>query len=77
MPQTGADALQGKKEYIHGFHTLTVTTQTKVYADGMMVSIVRAGESNAEKTAKSTGEEGWSVKRGDEVRVYNVDIKFE
>lgn len=48
MPEVGAIAVQGKKEYIDGLHTFTVTNKTNVSASGMMVSVIRAGQSLAE-----------------------------
>jgi len=77
MPGTGALALQGKKERIDGWYTFTVTTQTKVYAEGLVVQIQRKGETRAEKTAKATGKEGWDVSKGDEVDVYNAEVWFQ
>lgn len=77
MPDIGADALQGKKEYIKGNHTFTVTTQTKVIANGLMVSVIRAGQPKAEKTMKSTGDTGWSVSEGDKVRVFDAEVYLE
>lgn len=72
----GEDALSGIKEHIEGFHTFTVTNQSKVIADGLMVGIIPAGESVQATTGKSTGTDGWKVSQGDKVRVYNVDIEF-
>lgn len=77
MPEVGDDAIQGKKEYINGLHTFTVTTQKSVLASGMMVSITRAGQTHAEKTSKSTGECGWEVNKGDTVLVYNAEVVFD
>jgi hypothetical protein len=78
MPKAvGEDALNGIKEHIEGFHTFTVTDQSKVKATGLLVGITRAGESSEEKTEKSTGAEGWNVSRNDKVRIYNADIVFE
>ena len=77
MSDVGADALQGKKEYIKGPHTFTVTTQTIVFANGLMVSITQAGQKQAGKTAKSSGDSGWSVSEGDKVMVYEAEVWFE
>lgn len=64
-------------EHIEGFHTFTVTDQLKVIAKGLLVGITRAGQSSEEKTAKSTGDEGWDVGPDDRVRTYNVDVVFK
>jgi len=77
MPEVGAIAIQGKKEYIDGLHTFTVITPSTVSASGMMVSVTRAGQSQAEKTAKTTGEKGWKVSEGDKVMVYNAEVVFQ
>lgn len=77
MPEVGADAVRGKKEYINGPHTFTVTTQKSVRASGMMVSVTRAGQTHAEKTSKTTGERGWEVNKGDTVLVYNAEVVFD
>jgi len=58
MPEIGALALQGKKERIDGWHTFTVTTQTKVYAEGLVVQIQREGEKKGRKDRKSHRERG-------------------
>lgn len=72
----GEDALSGIKEHIEGFHTFTVTNQSKVIAEGLMVGIIPAGQTIQTITEKSTGADGWTVGQGDRVRVYNVDIEF-
>ena len=77
MPEIGADALEGTKETIKGYHTFTVTNQQIVKANGMMVQLVPAGKSQAQKTAKSTGDAGWGVREGDKVIVFNVDVVFD
>ena len=77
MTEIGENALNGIDEYIEGPHTFTVTVQEKVRAAGMMVQIKRAGRSDAEKPAKSTGPAGWSVTKGDQVLVYKANTKFE
>lgn len=77
MPKAvGEDALSGTKEHVLGFHHFTVTEQTKVIATGVMVGITPAGESVEKVTAKTTGDEGWVVKKGDVIRVYDVHIEF-
>jgi hypothetical protein len=73
---TGADALAGKKEYITGLHTFDVTTQTKVFGSGMMVSLFPKGKREAAKTHSHTAEEGWDVAKGDRVKVYNAEVWF-
>lgn len=75
MP-TGAQALAGKKEYINGLHTFTVTTQTKVFGTGMMVSLFPKGKAEADKTDTVTAEGGWDLTRGDRVKVYNAEVWF-
>ena len=77
MSNTGDSALKGKNEWIENLHTFTVTTQTSVVASGMMVSVIRAGQNDAEKTVKDTGDAGWKVSRGDKIKVYNADVRFE
>lgn len=77
MPKVGALALQGNTEHIDGLHTFTMTTSKNIVASGMMVSVTRAGQNQAEKTAKATGKEGWDVGAGDKVMVYNADVKFQ
>lgn len=74
---TGEDALNGIKEHVEGFHHFEVAHQTRVIADGVMIGIFRAGQTTQEKSGKKTGEEGWTVKKGDIVRVYNVNIVFQ
>lgn len=39
------DALSGTRGHIGGFHTFTVTTQTKVIARGMLVGVTGGGSS--------------------------------
>ena len=77
MPEVGADALRGTKETIKGLHTFAVTNQESVKADGMMVQLFPAGKSQAQKTAKRTGEAGWSVGKGDRVMVFDVEVVFD
>lgn len=72
MPDIGADALKGKEEYIDGHHTFTITTQKRVVARGMMVSLTRVGEKKVEIMSKTTGKEGWDISEGDKVDVYNA-----
>lgn len=76
MPEVGVDALNGKEEYINGRHIFIVTDQTSVNASGMFVSVTRAGQEKAEHIGKTTGKGGWTVRRGDEVTVYNVTVVF-
>lgn len=76
MPNIGADALNGTKEYIKGEHTFTVGDQTSVIATGMLIMIFPAGEVQACWHGKITGATGQPVSRGYRVRVYNADVEF-
>lgn len=46
----------------------------RVMARGMMVSLTRVDKKKAEKMSKSTGDDGWSIHRGDKVDVYNAHV---
>lgn len=77
MSEVGADALQGKEESIAGRHTFEVTDQSRVIANGMLVSLTPCGHSEVQKSARTTSKEGWEVKRGDKVMVYNATVVFK
>jgi hypothetical protein len=77
MSQVGELALQGTKEYIIGPHTFTITTQENVKANGLMVQLDPSDKDANGKQAKSTGVNGWTLKKGDKVRVYKAYVVFE
>jgi len=72
----GEQALRGSKEYIHRRHVFTVTTQRTVIAHGLMVQLTPSDEPQDVLQAKSTGEAGWTVKKGDKVEVYKAEVRF-
>lgn len=75
MSKVGELALRGIEEYIVGPHTFTITTQTKVKANGLMVQHDPLDATG--KQAKRTGDKGWILKEGDKVIVYKAHVVFE
>jgi hypothetical protein len=76
MSDTGADALQGTREYIEGPYVFEVQNKGVVIGDGMMIQHWAPGSRDAKHQHNTTGEEGWPVEAGEKVKVYRAYVRF-